>query len=207
MLRTFIAISAALLLGACASTPVLTPSAPAPLETNKEARELAHWQAKGKVSIRFLGQSITATYRWQRQSDDFSADAAGPLNQGYTTLASQQGIVTLENAWLGRHESADGEGLLQAVTSIRVPLSHFNAWFMGWPKDPSTPIQMLDGTTGTREFSEYGWQIRISSEQIVDGYRIPERMIVSQDGTRLVISLNEWTPLANASSTTPVQAP
>ena len=78
---------------------------------------------------------------------------------------------------------------------------------MGWQKDPSTPIQMHDVTTGIREFNEYGGQIRISSEQIIDGYRIPERMIVSQDGTRLVISLNEWTPLANALSTTPVQAP
>lgn len=204
MLRMLISLTAVLLLAACASKPALTPHpTPSPSAsdasestpvTTPTARDLRQWQAKGKVGIRFLGQSITATYRWERQQDDFSADAAGPLNQGYTTLISRQGIVTLENAWLGRHESADGEGLLQAVTSIRVPLSHLNAWFMGWPKDPSTAIETPSDGRGVRQFNEYGWHIVVASEQTAQGYRIPERLIATQDSTRLVISLTEWTP-------------
>lgn len=205
MLRLLAAFILTALLSACAATPVAT-SAPSPVASSeKNPRQLSHWEAKGKVGIRFLGQNISATYRWQRINDDFSADAAGPLNQGYTTLEGRAGVVTLENAWFGHHESADGEGLLQALTSIRVPLSHFNAWFMGWPKDTSTPIQTLTAPDGVREFNEYGWTVRIASEQLVQGYRLPERMIVSQDGTRLVLALTSWTP--NAAATTAGNAP
>ena len=207
MLRTFIAISAAILLNACASNPTITTAPPELATATADARALTHWEAKGKVGLRFLGQSISATYRWQRQDGDFSADAAGPLNQGFTTLVGRNGLVTVENAWLGRHESADGEGLLQALTSIRVPLSHFNAWFMGWPKDSITPVQTLPSNEGVREFNENGWQVRITSEQLIQGYRIPERMIVSQEGTRLVLSLNEWTPSTPATAQTPGLTP
>ena len=182
------------LLSACAVTPVATPAPAVVASTEQSPRQLSHWEARGKVGIRFLGQNISATYRWQRLNDDFSADAAGPLNQGYTTLEGRAGVVTLENAWFGHHESADGEGLLQALTSIRVPLSHFNAWFMGWPKDANTSVQTLAAPEGVREFNEYGWTVRITSEQMVQGYRLPERMIVSQDGTRLVLALTSWTP-------------
>lgn len=197
MLRLLAAFLFTALLNACAVAPV-ADTAPV-LTTSKEqdTRQLKDWEARGKVGIRFLGQSIAATYRWQRINEDFSADAAGPLNQGYTTLEGRAGLVTLENAWLGRHESADGEGLLQALTSIRVPLSHFNAWLMGWPKDNSTPVQTLTAPNGVREFNEYGWTVRIASEQVMEGYRLPERMIVSQDGTRMVLSLTSWTPGRN----------
>jgi len=205
MLRLLAAFIFTTLLSACAVTPVTPTEVTSP---EKSPRQLSHWEAKGKVGIRFLGENISATYRWQRLGDDFSADAAGPLNQGYTTLEGRAGVLTLENAWFGHHESADGEGLLQALTSIRVPLSHFNAWFMGWPKDASTPVRTLTAPEGVREFNEYGWTVRIASEQVVQGYRLPERMIVSQDGTRLVLALTSWTPdaatrAANTAGTTP----
>lgn len=194
MPRLLAALIGFALLSACSVTPVAPSQPSGVMLPEKNPRELRHWEAKGKVGIRFLGESISATYRWQRLESDFSADAAGPLNQGYTTLEGRAGVVTLENAWFGRHESADGEGLLQALTSIRVPLSHFNAWFMGWPMDADTPVQTLTAPDGVREFNEYGWNIRITSEQVVQGYRLPERMIVSQDGTRLVLALTSWTP-------------
>ena len=182
------------LLSACAVTPVATPAPDNAAPAEKSPRELSRWEAKGKVAIRFLGDNISATYRWQRLNNAFSADAAGPLNQGYTSLEGRAGTVTLENAWFGRHESTDGEGLLQALTSIRVPLSHFNTWLMGWPMDSDTPVTTLAAPEGIREFNEYGWTVRITSEQLIQGYRLPERMIVSQDGTRLLLALTSWTP-------------
>ena len=206
MLRLLAAFIFTALLNACAVTPVAPPAPVVVADPEKSPRQLNQWEAKGKVGIRFLGQNISATYRWQRMNDDFSADAAGPLNQGYTTLEGRAGMVTLENAWFGHHESADGEGLLQALTSIRVPLSHFNAWFMGWPKDATTPVQTLTAPDGVREFNEYGWTVRIASEQVVQGYRLPERIIVSQDGTRLLLALTSWTPgtaMTTAAGNTP----
>lgn len=187
-----LALSLGLLLGGCASLrPVETPA------TLPDARSLSAWQAEGKAGVRFLGNTISATYRWQRDGDNYNAEAAGPLNQGRTTLVSRDGQVVLENAWLGRRESDDAEGLAEAMTSIRIPLSRLNAWLMGWPADPATTVDTLGGDAGVREFRESGWTVRVMAEQDAAGYRIPSRLIMTRDEDRIVLSISSWQPVAS----------
>lgn len=187
-----------LALTGCASLP--TTSALPPPATAPDARQLTTWTLAGKAGVRFLGQSISATYKWQRSGDDYDAEATGPLNQGYTTLNSRGGHVVLENAWLGRHESDDAEGLAQALTSIPIPLTSLNAWLMGWPADPATPVQALTEPEGVREFSERNWTTRVMGEQLVAGYRIPTRLIMTSDHNRIVLTLANWQPAATAAT-------
>lgn len=181
-------------------------SSPATVAAAPDARQLKAWTLDGKAGIRFLGQSISATYKWQRRHDgnsgehggDYDAEASGPLNQGYTTLSSRSGHITLENAWLGHHESDDAEGLAQALTSVPIPLSSLNAWLMGWPADPATPVQTLAEPEGVREFSERNWVTRVMGEQLVAGYRIPTRLVMTSDHNRIVLTLANWQPAATA---------
>lgn len=187
---------ATLLLAACASTP---PAIPVPVETRGEAavpdaRELPRWTASGKVGLRYLGQSLSATYRWQRIDGDYDAEAAGALNQGHTTVSSRAGHVVLENAWLGRHESDDAESLTLALTGMPLPLPQLNAWLMGWPSDLATPVQTLAAPEGVREFNERGWQVRIAEEQLLAGHAVPRRVIISQNDDRLTLTLAQWQP-------------
>lgn len=185
----------ALGLGGCAS---LRPAAPAPAATevtaSADARQLPAWSLAGKAGIRFLGQNISATYKWRRTGDNYDAEAAGPLNQGHTTLSSRNGQVVLENAWLGRHESDDAEGLAEALTSVRIPLTSLNAWLMGWPADAATPVTALAEPEGVREFSERGWTTRVAGEQVVAGYRLPTRLVMTRDHDRIVLTLASWQP-------------
>lgn len=178
-----------LLLGGCTTLQPVPPAATLP-----DARNLSAWQADGKAGVRFLGNTISATYRWQRDGDNYHAEAAGPLNQGHTTLTSRNGQVVLENAWLGRRESDDAEGLAEAMTSIRIPLSRLNAWLMGWPADPATTVDVLAGEAGVREFREAGWTVRVMAEQDAAGYRIPSRLVMTRAEDRIVLSISSWRP-------------
>lgn len=187
------ALGVSLLLAACASAPV-APPAPAGAAALPDARAVARWTASGKAGIRFLGQSVSVTYRWQRQAGDYDAEAAGTLNQGHTTVSSRAGHVVLENAWLGRHESDDAEGLTAALTGIALPLASLNAWLTGWPADPATPVRALTEADGVREFDERGWQIRVAEEQVQAGHRVPRRLTITQGGDRLVLTLAQWQP-------------
>lgn len=191
-----LAAALALTLGGCASlgTPPAAPVPPEVAATAPDARQLAAWSLEGKAGVRFLGQSVSATYKWRRDGGDYDAEAAGPLNQGYTTLSSRAGHVVIENAWLGRHESDDAESLARALTSVPIPLSSLNAWLMGWPADAATPVTPLTGEDGVREFSERDWTTRVMGEQIVAGYRIPTRLVMTRDHNRIVLTLAGWRP-------------
>lgn len=192
-----------LALTGCAGLQTTSPVPPETTVTAPDARQLTGWSLAGKAGIRFLGQTVSATYKWQRHGSDYDAEAAGPLNQGYTTLNSRGGHVVLENAWLGHHESDDAEGLAQALTSVPIPLTSLNAWLMGWPADPATPVQALTEPEGVREFSERNWTTRVMGEQLVAGYRIPTRLILTSDHNRIVLTLADWQPAGATTAITP----
>lgn len=187
------ALGMSLLLAACASAPVVQAPAPgaAPLP---DARAVTRWSASGKAGIRYLGQSVSVTYRWQRLDTDYDAEAAGALNQGHTTISSRAGHVVLENAFFGRQESDDAEGLTAALTGLPLPLPSFSAWLTGWPADPATPVRALPEAEGVREFDERGWQIRVAEEQVQAGHVVPRRLTITQGGDRLILTLAQWQP-------------
>lgn len=187
------ALGASMLLAGCAGTPVAPPSAQGAAAL-PEARTVSRWTANGKAGIRYLGQSVSVTYRWQRLDADYDAEAAGALNQGHTTISSRAGHVVLENAWLGRHESDDGAGLIAALTGIALPLPSLNSWLTGWPADLATPVRALPEAEGVREFDEQGWLIRVAEEQVQAGHVLPRRLILSQGSDRLVLTLAQWRP-------------
>lgn len=187
------ALGASLLLAGCAGAPIAPPSVQGSAAL-PQASAVPRWTANGKAGIRYLGQSVSVTYRWQRLDADYDAEAAGALNQGHTTISSRAGHVVLENAWLGRHESDDGTGLIAALTGIALPLPSLNSWLTGWPADPTTPVRALPEAEGVREFDEQGWLIRVAEEQVQAGHVLPRRLILSQGSDRLVLTLAQWQP-------------
>lgn len=193
MRLTLIAPLLAVLIAGCASQPQ-APTAPPPLPAAPEAVEQRAWTLTGKAGLRVLGQSLSVTYRWQRQGDDYTTEAAGPLDQGHTTLVSRNGLVVLENAWLGRFESDDAEMLAKALTSIAIPFTSLNRWLLGWPANADTPVRPLQGDQGIREFDERGWTVRVMAEQNLAGHRLPARVVLSQAGNRITVALASWTP-------------
>ena len=192
----FTLIAAALLSGCVTRGPVV--EAPEVIEAAASARGLTQWQAEGKAGVTFLGNSITATYNWKRTGKDLDASAAGPLNQGYTTLTGRDGNLVLDNGWLGRHESDRPDLLTQAITGVPLPIDLLNDWLSGWPQDPLTTITTLSGEAGVREFQEHGWNIRVLSEQVQDGYRIPQRLLLTQGKNRILLFIQRWQAKASA---------
>lgn len=184
-------ILASLWMAGCAShTPLII--APEIVEASPSARGLTQWQAEGKAGVTFLGNSISATYSWTRAGNDFDANAAGPLNQGYTTLTGRQGRLVLDNAWLGHHESDQPDLLTEAITGVPLPIDKLNFWLMGWPSDPLITITTLNAEAGVRQFVEHGWQVRVLSEQVQDGYRVPLRVLLTEGRNRILLFIQRW---------------
>lgn len=184
-------ISIALLAGCATRAPMLIV-APEVLAATPSARGLTQWQSEGKAGVTFLGNNFPATYSWKRNGNDFDADAAGPFNQGYTTLAGRKGRFFLKNDALGYREFDHPDELAQSITGIPLPVHLLNTWLIGWPEDPLTVITKLSGEQGVRLFKERGWQIRVLSEQVQDGYRVPQRLLLTYGNNRILVFIRRW---------------
>jgi outer membrane lipoprotein LolB len=180
----------ALSLSACA-TKFTLPTQPAE-HLGNDIRQLQHWQASGKASTRVFGKTVSGTFSWQRIGDGFEAEGAGPLDQGRTTVIGQEGMVLIQNSSIGTLYTDDPEKLTEELAYTPIPPFHLNAWLSGWPKEAETAISALPADQGVREFHERGWHIQVISEQIVDNYRIPERIIMTWDHRRVIVAINSW---------------
>jgi len=180
----------AITLSACA-TKFSHPIQPA-ADAGKDIRQLSHWQASGKASTRVFGKTVSGTFSWQRIGEGFEAEGAGPLGQGQTVVVGQEGMVLIQNSSIGTLYTDDPEKLTEELAYTPIPPFHLNAWLSGWPKEAETAINVLPADQGVREFHERGWHIQVISEQIVDNYRVPERIVMTWDHRRVVVAINTW---------------
>lgn len=180
----------AVTLSACA-TKFTPPTQPAE-HIGKDIRQLQHWEASGKASTRVFGKTVSGTFSWQRVGEGFEAEGAGPLGQMRTVVVGQEGIVLIQNSSIGTLYTDDPEKLSEEMAYTPIPPFHLNAWLSGWPKEAETAVDSLPADQGVREFHERGWHIQVISEQIVDNYRVPERIIMTWDHRRVVVAINTW---------------
>jgi outer membrane lipoprotein LolB len=177
-------------LSACASKFSL-PTQPAEY-IGQDIRQLSHWQASGKASTRVFGKTVSGTFSWQRVGEGFEAEGAGPLGQGRTVVVGQEGIVLIQNSSIGTLYTDDPEKLSEEMAYTPIPPFHLNAWLSGWPKEAETAVNLMPEDQGVREFYERNWHIQVISEQIIDNYRVPERIIMTWDHRRVVVAINTW---------------
>lgn len=177
-------------LSACASKFSL-PTQPAE-HIGQDIRQLSHWQASGKASTRVFGKTVSGTFSWQRVGEGFEAEGAGPLGQGHTVVVGQEGIVLIQNSSIGTLYTDDPEKLSEEMAYTPIPPFHLNAWLSGWPKEAETAVNPMPEDQGVREFHERDWHIQVISEQIIDNYRVPERIIMTWDHRRVVVAINTW---------------
>lgn len=174
----------------CASWPVTPPPADASVTST---RSLSHWQASGKASLRLSQQTHNLSFAWQRQQQDFTASLSGPFGQGRTELSLHDGLLTLNNDTIGTLTSTKPDLLLALVAGTPMPITHLNAWLMGWPALPETAIEdVASEHRGTRQFRENGWQIRVEQTQFLDGYVVPRKVVLEQAPHRLIFVITDW---------------
>ena len=97
-----------------------------------DLQELTTWELRGRVNIRYEGESHTPRIRWQQDQDDYAIRLWGTFNAGNTLITGKSGSVTLETD--GRTSKArTPEKLILRELGYELPVSSLNYWIKGLP--------------------------------------------------------------------------
>lgn len=179
-----------LLLSACATVAPLPPPADA---SPRDNRALTHWQAEGKLGLRFQDRGISLYFSWQQNDEHFTLDMAGPLGQGQTKLSGHAGQVTLESAGTGRVEAQSPEAVMLQTLGWQAPVSHLRYWLRGLPATKQAEVQH-NAAGELLLIREDGWQADFQRFSDVAGYHLPNKLIITGPETRLTVLVSEWRP-------------
>lgn len=191
--RASLAAALLLLLQACISAP---PAASNPnwavLQTQLESLE--RWQLRGRVNVRYQGESHTPRIDWQQNVDDYRIRVWGTFNAGNTLIHGNEAGVSLESR--GRTtRAATPEGLILRELGYELPVSSLNYWIKGLPAPDSLYELAFDELNRLSELTQDGWLIRYPDPRQYGALSLPRRIEAShgeRDISLTFVGLN-WT--------------
>lgn len=186
---------AALLLAlqACASAP---PAASNPnwaaLQTRLESLE--SWRLRGRVNVRYQGDSHTPRIDWQQDRSDYRIRLWGTFNAGNTLIEGSENGVSLDSQ--GRtSRAATPEGLILRELGYELPVSSLSYWIKGLPAPDSRYNLAFDELNRLSELTQEGWLIRYPDPRQYGQLTLPRRIEAShseRDIRLTFVGLN-WT--------------
>lgn len=195
MRKALVLLSAALLLGGCASLPP-----PLADQTAAAAKWRQHYaQVAAIESFSLLGRAasggsvgVKADLRW-RQFDDghFDVRLSGPFGAGAISISGTEREVEIRTKD-GIEYTADPEGWLLQRAGWTFPVRGLRWWARGLPS-PETPAQPLFDADGRlAELQQGGWTFRYTEYQDVDGIALPRRFEASSSAITLKLIVDRW---------------
>jgi outer membrane lipoprotein LolB len=183
------------LLGACASQP----PEPAPgdvadwSETRAELAALDHWRVRGKVGFRDPDRAESANLSWDQRGADSVVHLSGPMGVNRVTIRSDG--KRFEVSQQGGAEAWDtvSPETIKARTGWELPLQALPFWLRGVPAPGD--VDSLDVQGGLlRQLNQQDWQVVYRDHGSFGGYRLPTRLAIERDSTRVDLILREWLP-------------
>lgn len=187
---TLLAIGVFLFFSGCSLSPSkLPPRFP------EDTSRLTHWQATGKVGIRYKGQSKSAYLDWKNHGEDFNLQVNGILGFGKVKVETKGSRVEMFHK--DQHLVAESaEELVRHAIGVTLPVNGLQYWLTGRPL-PHAPLekQQISDRGTTEQLSQQGWEITYKSYQQVDQLTLPRKITAKRQDLIVTIVIKSWKPL------------
>lgn len=149
---------------------------------------------EGRIGIRGLDRATSASIRWVQSENNFDMVLWGPLGQGKTRLSGDTSLMTLRTADGGHVEGVVPNEILHKHLGISAPIDAFSVWVLGRPTiHPLAQGLERDESGNVIAFNQLGFNLVYSDFRVVEGQRLPHRIICSEGATQITILVNRWT--------------
>lgn len=202
MQRYLICICLALTMSGCAlrSTTPTTTQAAIP-GSQQQLQRIEHWNLSGKLGIRTLEDSGSASLQWVQQLSNYEINLSGPLGQRRTTITGRPGEVQLLQGSNAPLKAQTAEALIEEVAGWTVPVTQLIYWIRGLP-DPKQPIDRQQKTLGQLTYLQQGgWKINYSNYKNYAydapknqplSFALPGRITAENKEVRLTLVIRDW---------------
>jgi outer membrane lipoprotein LolB len=183
-----VAAAGAVLLCACALTPIERAVPPRALAAKTTAFELT-----GRLSARHGNDALSASFRWTHEAQRDELDLSSPLGQTIARLSGDASGVRLQTPD-GKVETASNwAALTTRVLGWPLPVEGLAFWIQGAARD-GAPAAIERGNDGLpAALRQDGWSVVYQAfEPGSDGVSRPTRLRLDYADVELRIAVDSW---------------
>lgn len=181
---------------ACVHHPGLTP--PTNLRDHQQQiQAIGDWQLKGKLGIRTLDDSGSASLAWVQQTTRYHINLSGPLGQKRMIITGQPGKVRLEQTGEPIREAKTPEALIKQQLGWTLPVTQLAYWVRGVPAPKGRITRLEQNDTGLiAQLHQGDWLITYSNyqDQTLAGktLALPGKITAEYRDVRLILVIRQW---------------
>lgn len=184
MIRLVSALSFALVVGGCASTPPLSPAEiDAPLPAN--------WTLQGRIGIQTGEESLSGQLHWQHRAGTDELLLTSPLGQGVARIVSDADGVALEVPNQPTRHAPDAETLTREVLGYGLPVSGLTWWVQARPAPGRAFASTQDSAGRVAQLKQDGWVIDYLKYSDETPLR-PRKLVVTRKGLEIRLVTDSW---------------
>ncbi len=183
-----------LLLAGCAGLGPREPTSAGWQAHSQQLAGLRHWTASGKLAIRAVEASESASLVWQQQDENTHLELSGPLGVGATTIHSDGRQLDIRRGDEHRTIDISTPDSVVLNTGWDLPLVALTYWLKGLPS-PSTNVQDLELDPHTellQTLQQDGWEVRYAEYGQFQGFTLPTRLQIQRGDTRVKVVIARW---------------
>jgi len=184
------------LLGACATTPTLTPEASEAWQRQQQSiARLEGWSLVARMVLSSDDDAWNGKLWWQQGSDRYRIRFSAPFGQGGIELDGDAQGVEMRIAGGQTFHAVDAETLMYKQLGWYLPLSGLRYWVTGVPEPRSHADFYLDSSGQLTRLDQAGWEMRYPAYRRVGDLQLPRKVFMESDELSLRLVIDRWEPV------------
>ena len=144
------------------------------------------WYFEGRLAFASDKESMSGNINWRHGVGRDDIEIVGPLAQGRVLISVVPNGVSIDDGESVQTFSGSANDILQLQLGMDVPVDALKYWVLG-ESDPAHSFIAQD-----EGFFQQGWVVRIKEMQQVKDWRLPKRLLLENDKTRIKIIVDRW---------------
>lgn len=156
-----------------------------PNARNLYLHNLRCWEANGRVSIQNNQDTVTASFVWLQENEQYNLHFYSALSsESVTIYGNQQGITNIVN---------NGETAQDLSLEQNLPLAQLVFWLKGLPAIGSKPRKATyNNKQQLLNLEQDGWHIEYQEYRTYDAISLPRKIILQNHNTKAKLFIKQW---------------
>jgi outer membrane lipoprotein LolB len=163
--------------------------APRVAAPTRDASELTHWQASGRIAVAGATTGGSGSFTWVQSGAQAQVQMRGPVGIGGLRLTMSDQSLRIETADGQTFEADEAQAELAARLGAQVPARDLRYWLVGL----AAPGEHQWSTAAdTATLTQQTWRIDYQRYGVTTGVRLPLKLVAVSGPAKVRIVIDRW---------------